>query len=53
MGAIAAIGRGLHAVQDFFAYSNYVDLPEKDKKLAREALFDPSKDPPKSLKLTG
>ena len=53
MGAIAAIGRGLHTVQDFFAHSNFVDLSEEDKELAKEALFDPSKEPPKSLMLTG
>jgi hypothetical protein len=25
-GALAALGRALHALQDFFAHSNYVDL---------------------------
>ena len=53
MGAIAAIGRALHTVQDFFAHSNYVDLSDADKAAAKDALFDPTKDPPSNLKLTG
>jgi len=53
MGAIAAIGRALHTVQDFFAHSNYVDLPKADKAAAKDALFDPAKNPPANLKLTG
>jgi len=40
-------------LQDFFAHSNYVDLSDADKAVAKDALFDPAKNPPASLKLTG
>lgn len=64
--ALKALGKALHALQDFFAHSNYVDDPPSDKenskkkwlseeerKQALEALLDPTKDPPANLELTG
>ena len=51
--AMEAMGKGLHALQDFFAHSNFVDLSDKDKDKVWKALFDPDKGIPSSLKLTG
>jgi hypothetical protein len=51
--ALDKLGYALHALQDFFAHSNYVDLAEQDKITVDEALRDSSKAPPHSLKITG
>ncbi|PIU14946.1 hypothetical protein COT20_02280 [bacterium (Candidatus Gribaldobacteria) CG08_land_8_20_14_0_20_39_15] len=67
--ALKALGKALHALQDFFAHSNYVDDPpvlppdeanskkkwlsDEERKQALEALLDPTKEPPANLELTG
>ena len=49
-----ALGRALHALQDFYSHSNYVDeLNADQQKQAKDALNDPTKDPPANLKMTG
>lgn len=51
--ALAALGRALHALQDFKAHSNYIDLTPAEQKQARDALMDENKNSPANLKLTG
>lgn len=51
--ALIKLGHALHALQDFFAHSNYVDLAEQDRIAVDEALRDSSKAPPHDLKITG
>jgi len=51
--ALNKLGYALHALQDFFAHSNYVDLAGRDKIVIDEALKGSSKTPPHSLKITG
>jgi hypothetical protein len=51
--AADALGRATHALQDFFAHSNYIDLPVNDQEKLRKALGDPSLPIPASLRLTG
>jgi Bacterial Ig-like domain (group 3) len=58
--ALDALGRALHAVQDLYSHSNYVDseyksgsgLDSDDKNALDAALLDTSKMPPAALKLT-
>jgi len=51
--ALDRLGYALHALQDFFAHSNYVDLTEQDKIAVDEALGDSSKAPHYNLKIVG
>jgi len=51
--ATAAAGRALHALQDFFSHSNFVDLCDDDKAKTLRALYDGSVEPPAKLQLTG
>ncbi len=53
--ALDAIADGLHAVQDFFSHTNYVDFDDgsPDQLQAQTALFDGISDPPTILKVTG
>ncbi|NIO29207.1 MAG: hypothetical protein GTO29_11715 [Candidatus Latescibacteria bacterium] len=51
--AIAALGRTMHALQDFKSHSNYIDLAPADQAMARAALYDATKPLPGALKLTG
>jgi hypothetical protein len=46
-----ALGRALHALADFFAHSNFVDLSLADQAAALNALNDPSLQPPNTLEL--
>ncbi|MGA8848627.1 MAG: HET-C-related protein, partial [Dehalococcoidia bacterium] len=49
-----ALGRALHAVQDFYAHSNYVELPNAaDQAAARAALDDPTQPIPTDIKMCG
>ncbi|MFN3431180.1 MAG: hypothetical protein ACK46X_14655 [Candidatus Sericytochromatia bacterium] len=54
---LAVMGRALHAVQDFHAHSNMVDLPEPDRRLIRSLLLGQAHDAPPhvmaALRLTG
>ncbi|MBI1741617.1 hypothetical protein HYR54_00940 [Candidatus Acetothermia bacterium] len=40
--SLKTIGRALHAVQDMFAHTNFVDLGRSKQQLLWNALFDPS-----------
>jgi hypothetical protein len=51
-GAIDALGRVLHAVQDFSSHSNLVLLSEDERQQCENALWNGG-DPPNSLMLTG
>jgi hypothetical protein len=52
---ITDIGRGLHALQDCEAHSNYIDLTPADQMQFRAALWDTkgTVEPPAALRLTG
>lgn len=50
--ALQAMGRALHALQDFFSHSNVIDLSPEDWDAAMIAL-ETGTDPPASLKITG
>jgi hypothetical protein len=52
-GAIYLIGEALHAIQDFYSHSNYVDLPAPDQTTLRQAFDNPAGQIPGGLKLTG
>jgi hypothetical protein len=39
--ALKAIGEALHAIQDFYAHSNYVDLTDAEQKTLRDAFENP------------
>lgn len=51
--ALKALGRALHAVQDFKSHSNYIDLTDEERKQVEAALWDDTKQPPATLKITG
>lgn len=51
--ALAHIGQALHAIQDFYAHSNYVDLAVGDQADLRKAFDDPNQSIPNTVKLTG
>jgi hypothetical protein len=51
--AIAAMGQALHAIQDFYSHSNYVDLSTANQADLRKAFDDPKQKIPEDLKLTG
>ncbi|MCJ7561096.1 hypothetical protein MUO79_10850 [Candidatus Bathyarchaeota archaeon] len=44
--AIKAIGEALHAIQDFYSHSNYVDLTPAEQAAARNAFDNPCTSPP-------
>ena len=50
--ALQAMGRGLHALQDFFSHSNVIDLSPEDWSAVMKAL-ESAADPPPGLKITG
>jgi hypothetical protein len=53
---LRAMGRALHALQDFYAHSNYADLVDGlsflEQVVVERALSDPGVRPPSNLKLT-
>lgn len=51
--ALQGIGRALHALQDFYAHSNYIELSDSDQDLVDAAFADPGAPLPAGLKLTG
>lgn len=51
--ATAALGRALHAIQDFYSHSNYIDLCRQDRAEIDRAMFILEVEPPAGLKLTG
>lgn len=54
---LAVLGRALHAVQDLYAHSNTLDLPEADRRLVRALLIGEAHEAPPpllaKLRLTG
>lgn len=52
-GAYAALGRCLHALEDCFSHSNFVDLSAGDQTAVITALFDSTQAPPATLWMTG
>jgi len=51
-GALDAMGRALHGIQDFYAHSNYVELNPDEQEQAKKAL-NCEAEPPNNLKMTG
>lgn len=51
--ALAHMGQALHAIQDFYAHSNYVNLSAGDQADLRKAFDDPNQAIPNTVKLTG
>jgi hypothetical protein len=54
--ATQAIGRSMHALQDFFSHSNFVELSKEEQEATLDALFrrhPEGRDPPAALKITG
>jgi hypothetical protein len=45
--------RGIHALEDLFAHSNWVDLPAADRTAVLDAVWDGAKMPPATLAITG
>ncbi|MFN8177406.1 MAG: hypothetical protein U0167_05730 [bacterium] len=50
--AILRLGRALHALQDLFSHSDFVDLPPEDQRDCLLALWDSTEVVPGSLRLT-
>jgi hypothetical protein len=50
--AIGALGDALHALQDFFSHSNFVDLSAKDRDACLVALAEPERKVPSRLRIT-
>jgi hypothetical protein len=48
-----AMGRALHALQDFFAHTNFVDLTNDEQGACVKAIYDAKSKAPETLKLTG
>ena len=46
-------GRGLHAIEDLLAHSNYVDLNMADRATVTNAVWNAAVAPPATLRLTG
>jgi hypothetical protein len=54
--ATEAIGRAMHALQDFFSHSNFVELSKEEQDATLDSLFrryTEVRDPPAALKITG
>ncbi|MBX3118530.1 MAG: hypothetical protein KF784_05660 [Fimbriimonadaceae bacterium] len=51
--ALNCLGAALHAIQDFYSHSNYVDLSAADQAAADKAVTDPNSPMPDSVQLTG
>ena len=50
--AIRCLGRALHALQDFFSHSSFVDLDDEDRAACLAALRDVAGSPPLALRIT-
>ena len=50
--AIRSLGGALHAIQDFFSHSNFVDLSEEEQALLVRILLGSHEPPPTTLELT-
>jgi hypothetical protein len=53
LDGLDALGRALHGVQDFYAHSNYVELPVASQAAARAAFDDPNQPIPGDIKMCG
>jgi hypothetical protein len=53
LDGLDALGRLLHAVQDFYAHSNYVELNATSQAAARAALDDPEQPIPADIQMCG
>jgi hypothetical protein len=51
--ALRAMSQALHAIQDFYAHSNYVNLSDRERSIIQKAFRKQSRYLPSDLKLTG
>jgi hypothetical protein len=53
VNAAVETGKALHAVQDFYSHSNFVEMSEQDRTTTKLALINPTKEMPSTVKMCG